>query len=300
MTAPRPSDAADVLGDEAVGASPVERLLEVGAEETVLFAVRLDAPALAPVAVGRRARRDVVEEARLVDAGAREHHGDAHDRAARVRVAGGAGAEGEVRVAGRVHDALRENGEAAGLALGHDPFDAGVLDDRLGGEAVEQRRHAGLSHELVRDHLEELGVERLALRLEVRRRGAHLLGAALELRADAAGFDGALVPVPGQGVDADLGDDAAETAVAVDQGGRRPGASGGEGGGETAGPAAHHEHLRLVHDRRRPRRLRDVPHRALPWREAPSSRHCLDRVWHRGHGTYQTAWYIPRATEERR
>ena len=163
----------------------------------------------------------------------------------------------------------REDRLAAGLALGDDALDEAALDDGLGDEAVEERLDAGLLDQPVGDDLEELGVERPAAGLDVRRRAAHLLGAALELDADALEVDGRLVPVPGDGVDADLGDDAAEAAVAVDEGGLRAGPGGGEGGGEAAGSAAHHEHLRLVHDRRRPRRLRDVPHRVLPWREAP-------------------------------
>ena len=190
--APRPADAADLLRDEALAARPVERLLEVGAEEVVLLALRLDAPALAPVAVGGSALRDVVEKARLVDARAGEHDGDAHHRAARVSVAGRPRAERHVGVAGGVHDALRPDRPAARLALGDDSLHQPVLDDGLRDEAVEERLDAGLLDQPVGDDLEELGVQRLAAGLDVRRRAAHLFGAALELDADALEVDGRL------------------------------------------------------------------------------------------------------------
>jgi len=51
--------------------------------------------------------------------------------------------------------------------------------------------------------------------------------------------------VPGESLHADLRDVAAEATVAVHESGLRTGASGGEGGCEPGGPAAHHQHLRL-------------------------------------------------------
>ena len=62
---------------------------------------------------------------------------------------------------------------------------------------------------------------------------------------------GLLVPVPGEALDADLGDVAAEAAVPVEQ--RCPGARprGAEGRAQATRPAADHEDIRLE-DRRRP------------------------------------------------
>ena len=77
------------------------------------------------------------------------------------------------------------------------------------------------------------------------------VGAALELDADALDVDRTLVPVPGDALDADLGDDAAETAEALDQGRVSAFARGADGGREAAGAAAHHKHLGLQQDRGR-------------------------------------------------
>ena len=181
-------------------------------------------------------------------------------------MARGAGPERDVGVAGRVYDPLGEDRLPAGLALGHHSLDETVLDDRLGDETVQQRLDPGIQDHAVGDDLEQLGVEREALRLHVGSGASDLLGPALELAADPLEVDGVLTAVPRDGVHTDLGDDSAEAAVAVDQRGLRAGTGGGEGGGEATGPAAHHEDLGLMHDRRRPGRLRDVRHEALPWR----------------------------------
>ena len=120
-------------------------------------------------------------------------------------------------------------------------------------------------HQHVRDVLEHLGVERVADRLRLRHRRAHRLGPFLELNADAFAVDRLLVPVPGEALDADLGDVAAETAVALEQRGLDAGTSRGQRCREAAGgSAAHDEHLSLVDDVDLACRFSDALHWAAP------------------------------------
>ena len=69
------------------------------------------------------------------------------------------------------------------------------------------------------------------------------LGPLLELDADALAVDRVLVAIPGEALDPDLGDVAAEAAVAFEQDHRHAGSRGGEGRRESTGTAADHEHV---------------------------------------------------------
>ena len=137
---------------------------------------------------------------------------------------------------------------------------------------MQERLDARLQHKLVGHYLEQLRVERLAVRLRFGLRGAGIARPLLELDAEALRVDGALVAVPGDGLDADLGDRSAEAAVAVDQRRARAGSRGGDRRREPSRPAADDEDVRLAQDGRRLRRLCDVlrllPHGAC---EAPLS-----------------------------
>ena len=62
-----------------------------------------------------------------------------------------------------------------------------------------------------------------------------LSGALFKLDADPLNVDGALVPIPGDGLDADLRDSAPKAPVAIDQGSLRTFARGAD---ETARPRA--------------------------------------------------------------
>ena len=72
--------------------------------------------------------------------------------------------------------------------------------------------------------LEPLAVDLVGERLALRHGRAHRFGALLELPADAARLDRRLMPVPGEPLDADGRDVAAETAEALDQAHLHPGA----------------------------------------------------------------------------
>jgi hypothetical protein len=75
------------------------------------------------------------------------------------------------------------------------------------------------------------------------------------------------VPVPGETLDADLRDVAAEAAVAVDQGRTRAGACGSKRRGETARAATDHKHVRFQDDVDRSGCFRNFFHfREIPWR----------------------------------
>jgi len=77
-----------------------------------------------------------------------------------------------------------------------------------------------------------------------------LSGALFKLDADPLNVDGALVPIPGDGLDADLRDSAPKAPVAIDQGSLRTFARGAD---ETA----------------RPRLSRGAPVQAHPRRRGP-------------------------------
>jgi hypothetical protein len=74
------------------------------------------------------------------------------------------------------------------------------------------------------------------------------LGAILELDTDTLAIDRAFMPVPGESFDTDLGDIAAETAVAVDQGRARAGAGRGQRGRKSSRAAADDENVRFQDD----------------------------------------------------
>ena len=240
----------------------LERFAQERREQVVLLAGRLDVPfAVArPVPVGLRVGLDLFHEAPLVHAGHREHHGSRHHffpgRLADRR----AGARRDIAIPGRVDHASREDRFAAGLALGDDAADDPVADDRRDEHPVQHRPHARFAYERVGDEFEHLGVERVADRLRLRHRRAHRLGAFLEFDADAFAVDRGFVPVPGETFDADLGDVAAEAAVALDEDRIGAGTRGRKRGREPRRAAAHDQHLGFRDDVGRAGRFIDVIH----------------------------------------
>jgi hypothetical protein len=225
--APRAGEGAQVRRDEPGRDGLFERLAKERREELVLLAGRLDVPfrVARPVAIRLRVRLHRVEEAALVHPGHREH-----DRCRQHLLAGRlaerrTGTGGDVRIAGRIDDPLREDRLTPRLALRDDAADRTALDDRIDAQPMEERLDAGLLDEGVGDDLEHLGLEGVADRLRLGRRGAHRLGSCLELDADALAVDRGLVAIPGEALDADLGDVAPEAAVPVEE--RRPGARPG-------------------------------------------------------------------------
>ena len=168
---------------------------------------------------------------------------------------------GDVRVAGAVDDAARKDRLATRLALGDDAAYRAVLENRRDEQAMQHRLDAGLLHERIGDPLEHLGVEGVADRLRLRHGGAHRLGALLELDADALAVHRLLVAIPGEALDADLGDVAPEAAIALEQRGARAGARGGERRGQATRSAPHDQHLGLVDDVDLARGLGDALHR---------------------------------------
>ena len=175
-------------------------------------------PVAAPVLVGLRVGLHLLEEPRLVDAAHREHHRDRHHLVLR-RV---------TKSARRRERRCRRRRWRRSPAWPGSPRRPALLStitprkappSMIG--ATPRRCSIGVTPASCDEHvghvLERLGVERVAQRLRLGLRGAHGLGALLELASDALAVDGLLVPVPGQPLDPDLGDVAAEAAVAVDE-----------------------------------------------------------------------------------
>src|SRR5829696_9244372 len=92
-----------------------------------------------------------------------------------------------------------------------------TFESRRDKQAVEHRHDARLLHEAVGHQLEALAVELIGERLALRYRGAHRLGAFLELPPDASGLDCRLMAVPGEPLDPDSRDVAAEASEAFDE-----------------------------------------------------------------------------------
>ncbi len=168
----------------------------------------------------------------------------------------GAGPVGDVGIARRVDHALAR-------MASRPAFDSVTMpDDRrstIGGHElpVQHGVDAGLLHEPVRHQLEALGIELVAQRLAFRHGRPHGLGPLLELAPDPARFDRPLVAVPGEALDPDGRDVAAETAEPLDQGDCDPGAGGRQRRSEAAWPRSDHEHVGLVDHVEGPGRLVD-------------------------------------------
>ncbi len=228
----------------------LERLAQERREELVFLAARLDVPFAAadPVAVGLGIGLDRFDEARLVDARHREHDRRGHHLLARRLEDGRARARGDVRIAGAVDDALREDCLAAGLAFGDDAGDRAVAEDRRHEQSMQHRIDAGFLHQLVGDPLEHFRVERVADRLGLGHGRAHRLGALLELDADPFAVDRLLVAIPGEALDADLRDISSEAAVALEQRGAHAGTGRRQGRRKAARSTADDENIRLVDD----------------------------------------------------
>ena len=130
---------------------------------------------------------------------------------------------------------------APGLRLDDHADDRVVLDDRGDDHSVEQRLDPCFGDHVVGDVLEPLGVEGVAVALGFGLGCAGRLRPLLELDADALGILGLFVAIPGEALDPDLGDVAAEAAVTFEEKHRYPGAGGTDCGGEATRSGADHE-----------------------------------------------------------
>ena len=148
---------------------------------------------------------------------------------------------GDISVAGGVDHHPTEHCVTPGLRLDDHADDGVVLDDRGDNHGVEQRLDPRFGDHVVGDVLEPLGVERVAVALGFGLGSAGRLRSLLELDADALGILGLFVAIPGEALDPDLGDVAAEAAVAFEEKHRHPGACGTDRGGEATRSGADHK-----------------------------------------------------------
>ena len=122
-----------------------------------------------------------------------------------------------IGVSGRIDDPAGQDRLTAGLGLGDDADDRVAVHQGCDELAVQHRVDARLLDQPVGDQLEAFGVEFVGQRLAFGHRCAHLLGALLELPADAACLHRLLAAVPGKALDADRGDVSPEAAEPLDQ-----------------------------------------------------------------------------------
>ena len=115
----------------------------------------------------------------------------------------------------------------------------------------------GLLDQSVGDQLEALGVELVGQRLALGHRCAHLLGALLELPADAAGIHCLLAAVPGEALDADRCNVSPEAAEPLDQGHPHAGPRRRQGRGEATRTRPDDQHVGVADDVDLARRLVD-------------------------------------------
>src|SRR5450631_72604 len=247
--APGAGNGAEIGGNDAGGDGLLERFAQKGREQIILLAGGLDVPfaVSGPILVGLRVRFHLFDEAALVDSGHREHHRCRHHLLPRRLSRRRSGAHGDIRISRGVDDPLGEDRLASGFALGDHAADGSVANDRHHEHPVQHRLHPRLLHQDIGDVLEHLRVQCVAVRLRLRHRRSHGLGALLELDADSFAVDGAGVAVPGETFHSDLSDIAAKTAVSLEQRGTDPGARGGERRCEAGGPAADDQHLGFGH-----------------------------------------------------
>ena len=158
----------------------------------------------------------------------------------------GAGAVGDVGIAGGVDHPPGQDRLAPGLRLGDDARHPVAIHDRGGEGPVEHWMDAGLLDERVGDQLEPLRVELVRLRLTLGNRRAHRCGAGLEFATDTVGLDGFLVAIPGHSLDADGGDVAAEAPEPLDQSDLHAGARRAKRRRQAGWPRTDHEHIGLV------------------------------------------------------
>ena len=142
----------------------------------------------------------------------------------------------------------RQDRLPAGLGLGDDADDRVAVHQRCDELAVQHRVDARLLDQSVGDQLEAFGVEFVGQRLTFGHRRAHRLGALLELPSDAACLDRLLAAVPGEALDADRGDVAAEAAEPLDQRHLHACPRRREGSGEATGARPDDQHVGLVDD----------------------------------------------------
>ena len=157
-----------------------------------------------------------------------------------------AAAVGNVSVSSRVDNTLGKDRLAACLALHDHAHNRVAFQNRGDKHAVKHRDDTGFLNERIGNKLETFGVEAVADRLRFGHRRAHRLGAVLEFAADPFAVDGCSVAVPGEALNADLGDIAAETAITFEHGRLDPRARRSQRCGEPAGAGADHQHIGLA------------------------------------------------------
>ncbi len=246
---PGAADRVQVGREHAVRDGSRERLAEVRRVEVGVLLVGVGRELTRrPVAVRLRVLGHPPEERRLVYTGEVEHHRGRHHLLGRCLVDRRARPRRHVGVPGRVDDPARQDRLAASLGLSDDADDRVAVHQRCDELAVQHRVDARLLDQLVGDQLETLGVELVGQRLALGHRCAHLLGALLELPADAAGVHRLLAAVPGEALDADRCNASPEAAEPLDQCHPHAGPRRRQGGGEATRTRPDDQHVGLVDD----------------------------------------------------
>jgi len=163
----------------------------------------------------------------------------------------GAGSGEEVAVAGGIDDHLGEDRLPAGLALEDRPGHVVALRDGVHAPAVQEHLDLGFFDHFDHQVLDGLGVHGgVDPRAAVDDRAVHLVEAAHHLLADAlADLLAGLEDVPDDHEHEAAGPEAAEVAVALDEGHVRAGPPGGNGGAHARRSAPDHQHVGAVQDR---------------------------------------------------
>ena len=181
-----------------------------------------------------------------------------------MHVSGRTGAVRDVGIAAGIDHQLGQDSLASGLALDDHPADRVSLHDRRNEHAVQHRDHTGFGDQTISNVFERLGIECVADRLRFGQGRTHRLGAVFELAPDPFAVGGGRVAIPRKALYPDLGDIAAEAAVAFDQRGLDPGPCRSQRRRQSARARAHHQHIGFMNHRDVARRLGyDAAHRCV-------------------------------------
>ena len=251
--APGAGDGVEMLRDQTRFACLLKRFAQKRREHLVLFARGFDRPlSIGPIPVGLWVGFDVLNKSGFVDARHREHHRGTDHVFLGLLDGEGARAVGNVGITGSIDHALGQNGLSPGFALDNDTFDRIALHDRGDKHSVQHGGNARFFNQGIRNPLECLTIDGMAVGLRFLDRRAHGFGALFEFDPDPLGVDGFLVPIPGKSLNAYRSNVAAEATKALKQRYRGTGARGTECRRESSGAGAHHQHFGLVDDGRLP------------------------------------------------
>jgi hypothetical protein len=125
---------------------------------------------------------------------------------------------------------------------------------------VKERLDPRVLRPIVRHDLEQFRIDGMAQRLRLGRGGAKTLGPLLEFDADALDVDRLFVAVPGDALDADVGEVAAKAAVALDKHRRHARPSRADRRRESPWPAADDKDIGFGQNGRELRWLSDFFH----------------------------------------